>query len=57
MPHALLIAAIFTAYFGSMAGLMAYLASQVRHREDEPREDLADLDVRDGEPGPMLIAA
>lgn len=56
--HSLLVAAIFTVYFGSMAGLFAYFASQVRHqdREDE-REDLADLDVRDDDPGPMLMAA
>ncbi len=55
--HVLLIAAIFAAYFGSMTGFGLYIASQVRHREDEPDHDLADLDVRDDDPGPVLMAA
>ena len=46
MSHAFIIAAIFTAYFGSMTALGFYITAQVRHREREPDEDMADLDVR-----------
>jgi hypothetical protein len=55
--HALEIAVIAVPYFGLMALLCGYMASQVRDRGGEPDEDLADLDVRDDEPGPMLMAA
>lgn len=56
--HALLVAAIFVTYFGSMTALMGYMAGQVRHREQEPDQDLADLDVRDDDdPGTVGLAA
>jgi hypothetical protein len=34
--HALLVAAIFTAYMGSMAALIAYICRTGRGRSDEP---------------------
>lgn len=55
--HTLEIAAIAIPYFGLMAGLCGYMASQVRDHGSEPDEDLGDLDVRDDEPGSMLMAA
>lgn len=58
--HTLEIAAIAVPYFGLMAALCAYMAGQVRHRDpgpDQADEDLADLDVRDDGPGPVLMAA
>ena len=55
--HTLEIAAIAIPYFGLMAAMMGYMAGQVRDRGAGPDEDLADLDVRDDEPGPMLMAA
>lgn len=61
MPKALLVAVIFTIYFGSMAVLMGYMALQVRHR-DEPEHDATRLeepggDPRQDEPGGLLAAA
>lgn len=55
--HTLLVAAIFAIYFGSMTAWLGYAARQVLRREDEPDEVLADLDVRDDDPGPVLMAA
>ena len=49
--HALLIAAIFTAYMGSMASLIAYACCTGRESrfEEEPG------DTEDCDPGPALI--
>jgi len=57
--HTLEIAAIAIPYFGLMAGLCGYMAWQVHHRDsdEEPGQDLPDLDVRDEDPGPALMAA
>jgi len=56
--HTLEIAAIFVPYVVLMGALLAYMALQVHQpdHEEEP-EDLADLDVRDEDPGPALMAA
>jgi hypothetical protein len=59
LPHVLLVAAIFTAYFGSMTLLMTYMAAQVRHRDEDERDD-SRLDEAAGDPvqdGPDALLA
>lgn len=51
--HALVIAAIFVPYFGSMAVLFGYMMHQVHHHERKPEDDIRqDLDA----PAQMVIA-
>lgn len=51
--HSLLVAAIFTTYMASMAGLFAYIIRTGRHREEEQR----DRDDGEPEPAAALLAA
>ena len=49
MPHALLIAVICIAYFGSMAALLAYIAATGRPRAREEDPDGEDAGRGDAE--------
>ena len=51
--HAILIAAIFTAYMGSMTGLIAYACWTGR----EPRTGEDPGTCEDRDPGPVLVPA
>lgn len=53
--HTVAVTVIAVTYFGSMAALFAYMACQVRDREQPPGEDDGTADP-DGEPG-MRFAA
>jgi len=47
--HTVLVAAIFTAYMGSMAGLLAYIARTGRHEDREPRDVITGEQDPDGQ--------